>query len=442
MSTLNQQEIEARRFAEGRLHTLVAVLRSHDIVSMAVQAKLLPRKLTLLVSLSHGYSIEKLRGRSRDIAMALDVPHVEVGHEAGHAAVTIPLPAAYWRQPDFARMWFQVQVAEGRQSRSDLQVLLGLDDNGRVLTLDLASAKTPHLLIAGTTGAGKTNLLRSVLASLVLLNAPSQVQIVLVDVKRYEFTGFNGVQHMLFPVVTDKTSWPAAVGQVITRMRERRQQGPARELMPRFLLVIDEVATVLEEYHGLEASLRELTATGRAEGCHAVLATQKPTAKALSTLISSNLPARIAGACVSATDALIITGRAQSGAEKLPGHGAFLLVTEGGKVRQFTAPLVEEQDLDRLLAEVRARVHHPAELHSGKVVDFVAALSRKRQAGRPAKGVAPEVVEWLVAELEAGRRPSQRAIQRYIAQADGSGAELANQHRAEEALRLARAQVA
>jgi hypothetical protein len=95
---------------------------------------------------------------------------------------------------------------------------------------------------------------------------------------------------------------------------------------------------------------------------------------------------------VSATDALTITGRAQTGAEKLPGYGAFLLVTEGGKIRQFKAPLIEEQDLEELLAEVRATVHHPV-MHSGKVVDSIAALAKRQTGGRSAKGISPEVIE-------------------------------------------------
>ncbi len=434
---------EFRHFAEGRLRTLVMVLQSHGLTSMAVRAKVLPRRLTLLVSLSHGVSLDKVRARSRDIGMALQATSVDVQHEAGHAAITIPLPVEFWRQPDFQRMLGRITMSTSRQYREGAGCLLGLDDSGKVLTVNLDSPETPHLLIAGTTGAGKTNLLRSMLASLVLLNAPGQLQIVLIDVKDYEFATFGSVPHLLFPVVTEPRDWPAAVGQVVMKMRERRKASPeARETRPRFLLVIDEVAAVLDRYHGLEPWLKELASTGRAEGCHTILATQKPSAASLSTLITSNLPARIAGACVNATDSRLITGHAQSGAERLPGKGSFLLVTGGGKARSFTAPLVEECDLENLLTGVQARVTHP-ELHSKEVTEFIAALTRQqRSGGRPAKPIGPEIVQWLVSELEAGRTPSQRAIQRYIAQAEGIGAELAHRTRAQEALRLAKAQVA
>ena len=148
-----------------------------------------------------------------------------------------------------------------------------------------------------------------------------------------------------------------------------------------------------------------------------------------------------AGPYASATDARLITGYPQSGAEKLPGRGSFLLVTGGGEAQPFTAPLVEEQDLAGLLAEVQAKVTYP-ELHSEAVADFIAALERKSGTGRPAKEIEPAVMKWLVARLEAGDPPSHREIQRYIAQAEASGAALASRPRAVAALKLAEELVA
>jgi S-DNA-T family DNA segregation ATPase FtsK/SpoIIIE len=220
--------------------------------------------------------------------------------------------------------------------------ILGLDAEGVPLLLRLGSPDVAHCLIAGTTGSGKTELARTLVASLVIHQKPRDLQLALFDPKAHGFTLFAQMPHLLFPVVSDAAEMGGRLGYLVAEMERRDREQIER---PRIVLVVDELADVLQSCGApVEGLLTRLVQRGRSAGISVVACTQKPTAQAVGTLMRANFPVRLVGRVTSADDARVAAGIGGTGAEKLAGRGDFLLVA-GGQVIRFQAAQVGARDL-------------------------------------------------------------------------------------------------
>ena len=251
--------------------------------------------------------------------------------------------------------------------------VLGLEHDGRPLLLSLPSPDVSHVLIAGSTGSGKTELARSMIASLIRFNRQAQVQLLLVDPKNRGFAPFRESLHLLEPVITDTGQAVQALHHLVEEMVRRDQQGRS---LPRIVLFIDELADLaLVAPREMEHLLSRLAQRGRQAGIHLIACTQKPTANVVGTLVKANFPVRLVGAVTSPEDAKVATGLARTGAEKLLGQGDFLAIARGESIR-FQAAFISPQEIRSLLNPSQASSHAPSK-HALTGTDGLVALPRR-----------------------------------------------------------------
>lgn len=230
-------------------------------------------------------------------------------------------------------------------------VVLGVDEEGAPLLLRLSAPDVAHVLIAGSTGAGKTALARTIITSLVMHNRQSQAQVILVDPKGRGFAALQALPHVLGDLVRSPDEAISCL-KWVTEVLERREQSRTSE--PALVIAVDELADLLQTGgERIGKMLTHIARRGREVGIHLVLCTQKPTAEYIGSELKAALPVRIVGAVASREEARYATGINDSGAEYLDGRGDFLLVSQGEVVR-FQAAWVGRHDLEaveRRLAE-------------------------------------------------------------------------------------------
>jgi S-DNA-T family DNA segregation ATPase FtsK/SpoIIIE len=232
--------------------------------------------------------------------------------------------------------------------------VLGLDQDGVPLLLRLPSPNVAHVLIAGTTGSGKTALARTIVASLALHNSQRALQLVLVDPKGRGFAALEDLPHLLAPPVSDVEEALAVLERLVAEMERRDEEGRAE---PRLVLVLDELADLVQVGgRPMERQLTRLTQRGREAGIHLVACTQKPAAAVIGGLVKSNFPVRLVGSVASPEDAKVASGLARTGAEQLLGQGDFLVVAKG-QVTRMQAAYAGQAELCRLAAALRRGVN-------------------------------------------------------------------------------------
>jgi S-DNA-T family DNA segregation ATPase FtsK/SpoIIIE len=227
--------------------------------------------------------------------------------------------------------------------------VLGLDPDGVPLLLRLPSPNVAHVLIAGTTGSGKTALARTIVASLVLYNHQRSLQVVLIDPKGRGLLPFEGLPHLVVPVVTRLDEALPLVKRLVAEMERRDAEGRSE---PRPVVVLDELADLVQVGgREMETAVTRLTQRGREAGLHLVACTQKPAAAVIGGLMKSNFPVRIVGSVASPEDAKVATGLAGTGAERLLGQGDFVVVAKG-QVTRMQAAYLEVSELRELVARL------------------------------------------------------------------------------------------
>ncbi len=257
-----------------------------------------------------------------------------------------------------------MESTEFRRINSPLRMGLGQNVAGQPIAADLA--QMPHLLIAGTTGSGKSVLVNSIVAGLLLQNTPETLKLVMVDPKRVELTGYNGIPHLVAPVVVDLER---VVGTLQWAMREmdnrykrlaemgarnivehnNKASGNGQEKMPYIVIVIDELADLMMlSPEDTERGITRLAQLARATGIHMVIATQRPSVDVVTGLIKANFPARIAFAVASSTDSRVILDT--TGAERLLGQGDMLFQSpDAAAPVRMQGCFVSERELDQLI---------------------------------------------------------------------------------------------
>ncbi|HOU16101.1 MAG TPA: FtsK/SpoIIIE domain-containing protein, partial [Anaerolineae bacterium] len=219
--------------------------------------------------------------------------------------------------------------------------LLGLNEHSTPLLARLPSPDVAHILISGTTGCGKSVLLRTIAASLLLGNTPEVVRLLLIDPKGRTFPASFNAAHLVRPVITEPSAAVEALRSLVRLLAARDQR---RETLPHIVVCIDELADLVMSGDGVSAPLERLVQRGREAGLHLIAATQRPSAAILSGIVRANFPLRVVGKVVSADDARIAAGRGGTGAERLQGRGDFLAVC-AEQITRFQAAYSTAQDL-------------------------------------------------------------------------------------------------
>lgn len=255
-----------------------------------------------------------------------------------------------------------IESDDFRSHKRELGIALGKDINGATFGADLT--RMPHLLIAGATGSGKSVCLNAILACLLLHNSPDQLKLVLVDPKRVELTGYNGIPHLITPVVTDIEQVGNVLQWVLREMDMRNlhfmENGVrniqeynrkfANKKLPYIVVVIDELANLMmEAASDIENSIVRLAQTARAMGIHLIVATQRPSRDVITGTIKGNLPTRIAFAVASYVDSQVILDR--PGAENLFGKGdMYFLSTEETQLKRLQCVYVSDDEIRRIVS--------------------------------------------------------------------------------------------
>ena len=238
---------------------------------------------------------------------------------------------------------------------------LGIGEDGTPLLLHLPSPDVAHVLIAGTTGSGKTELLRTILASLARRNHAGRLQMILIDPKGGPLRAFARLPHTAAMAVSGDEA-AAALAWAVGVM-ERRQRGTA----PRYIIAIDELADLLMTGgRPVADALTRLTQRGREAGIHVIAATQRPAAALVGGMVKANFPVRLVASVTSPEDAKVAAGIGGTGAERLLGRGDFLLVAEGQVIR-FQAAYADDAALAAIVGEIGCVMRPAVDLAPGGV---------------------------------------------------------------------------
>jgi S-DNA-T family DNA segregation ATPase FtsK/SpoIIIE len=386
-----------KRMLNYQADRIEVVLSSHKVQGHVTGGRVTPRYVRFDVATPYGTPVRRVEGLSEELAMALGAPNCRVYRDHGQIEVEVPREKgqAVSLLPLCRRL-----VREGPRGGATVPpctAILGVDSQGVPLLLRLPSADVAHVLIAGTTGSGKTALARTMVVSLALHNRPSDLQLVLIDPKRRGFQALEGLPHLLVPVLGEVGAAVDTLERLVREMERRDQQGRDS---PRVAVVVDELADLLMQGgRPAEAALTRLTQRGREAGIHIVGCTQKPTAAVIGSLVKSNFPIRLVGSVSSPEDAKVAAGLAGTGAERLLGRGDFVLVAKGQTTR-FQAAYVAQPELREIVERLREHGRSGAQrlLASGAGGDGATRAS----AGSPALATRMRTKLRLVKAKRAG----------------------------------------
>ena len=345
-----------------------------------------------------GVKVSSVVNLADDIALRLAAPGVRVEAPIpGKAAIGIEAPNVTNDMVSFREI---VDCEDVRKSSSKLCVGLGKDIEGKVITIDLA--KMPHLLVAGTTGSGKSVCVNTLLAGIMYKARPDEVKLILVDPKVVELTNYNGIPHLLVPVVTDAKKAASALHWAVAEMERRYKSfadtrvrdikaynAQAEEKMPYIVIVIDEMSDLMMVAKAdVEDAILRLAQKARACGIHMVLATQRPSVDVITGIVKANIPSRIAFAVSSLTDSRTILD--MGGAEKLLGKGDMLYYPIGAnKPSRVQGAFVSDEELNRVTDFIKQQAI-PVE-YSDEVTNVaLPSDSQKEAKNAAAGGDAPE----------------------------------------------------
>jgi len=347
---------------KGNAANIEQTLESFGITARVVEVNLGPAVTQYAIEVALGTKLSKITALERDLALALAAPTGTIRIEApipGRSLVGIELPN---RAPEFVPLRRMLESEVMRESSSKLEVALGLDVSGKANVADLS--RMPHVLIAGQTGSGKSVCINTFLGSLLFRAAPSEVKLILVDPKRVELTNYNGIPHLLTPVIIEPEKVVSALHWVQAEMDRRYKlfsQAGSRNIasynemsgfqaLPYIVVMIDELADImLFSPVEVEDAITRIAQMSRATGIHMVLATQRPSVDVITGLIKANIPCRIAFAVASQVDSRVILDT--QGAEKLLGRGDMLyLPPEQAKPKRIQGAYVSDKDINELVS--------------------------------------------------------------------------------------------
>jgi S-DNA-T family DNA segregation ATPase FtsK/SpoIIIE len=400
--------------AEGTSQRLTQALADLGVEAHVVRAVVGPRVTRYEMRLGSGVKVGKVRNLQQDIAYALAATEVRIlAPIPGKSAVGVEVPNT---RPA------KVTLGDVFQSYPDandwtLPVGLGKDISGRAVFFDLS--EMPHLLVAGTTGSGKSVMLNGLLTSLLLTTDPRQVKMVLIDPKRVELSQFGRVPHLITPVVTDVKKaanallWAVAEMErryeVLERMGVRSLEGynvRSEVQMPYVVVVIDELADLMMQAGAkVEDAIIRLAQKARAVGIHLVVATQRPSVDVITGMIKANVPSRIAFAVSSQVDSRVIMD--SPGAEALLGMGDMLYKpVSAARPSRVQGAFISEAEVDRV---VSATVESASGRAEARFVEAVTAPKNvKEENDEPDDDLLPEAASFVVSTQQASVSAVQR----------------------------------
>ncbi len=381
------------------------------------------------MELKPGVKMSKITSLHEDIALSLGVSGVHVAAVPGKSStIGIEVPNSIVTSVPIKEV---LSSKEFRTHKSVLAFAAGKDISGNYIIGDIA--KMPHLLIAGTTGSGKSVCMNSIIVSLLYRDSPEQCRLIMIDPKVVELSIYNGVPHLLIPVVTDPKKAAGALQWAVTEMDRRYKRfedarvrdlegfnkkalsDPELEPMPRIVVIIDELADLMMvAAKEVETSIARLAAKARAAGMHLVIATQRPSADVITGVIKANIPSRIAFAVSSAMESNIIMGT--RGAEKLLGKGDMFYSPQGAnKPRRVQGCFISDEEAEKVAEFVKAsseadysqEILQEIEENAVSAEESESQITMEETVGDP---LLPDAVEVILDTKQASTSMLQRRL--------------------------------
>ena len=346
-------------------------LDSFGISAKVAEVNYGPSVTQYALEISRGTKLSKITALATDLALSLAAPTGQIRIEApiaGRSLVGVEVPNYSAQYVTLRKMLSSPLM---KKNPSKLATALGINVAGTPMVMDIA--KMPHLLIAGSTGSGKSVAVNSFMCSMLFRASPAEVNFILVDPKRVELTGYNDIPHLLTPVIVDPKKVVSALKWATAEMDNRYKKlaeagvkniAGYNELagisaMASIVIVIDELADIMLFAPGeVEESITRLAQMARAVGIHLVLATQRPSVDVITGLIKANIPGRIAFNVSSMTDSRVILD--SPGAEKLLGKGDMLFVPpDQAKPMRVQGTYVSDAEINRLIGFIKSQGQKP-----------------------------------------------------------------------------------
>ena len=367
-----------------------------------------------------GVKVSRIVGLVDDIAlnMAADGVRIEAPIP-GKPAVGIEIPN---EKIETVSLRDVLESPEMTRQKSPTAVALGKGISGTPVVADMA--KMPHVLIAGATGSGKSVCINTIINSIIYRASPKEVRLILIDPKVVELSVYNGIPHLLVPVVTDPKKASAALSWAVVEMEHRYKRfetmgvrniegynhaiGPDEEPMSKIIVIIDELADLMMVAPGeVEESICRLAQLARAAGIHLVIATQRPSVNVITGVIKANIPSRIAFAVSSQIDSRTILDA--GGAEKLLGKGDMLYAPQGaGKPTRVQGCFVSDDEVQRIVDYVRGK--HEADYNEDVIEQMNSAAEEEKAAAGDAPASSEAVDEMLNKAIDLAVEAGQVSI--------------------------------
>lgn len=349
--------------AKESIGELEKVLKDFDITGKVVQVNIGPTVTQFELEIKAGTKVSKLLSIQREIALALAAKDVRIEAPIpGKSTIGIELPNKINSSVSFKEVLTKMPDVN---EKNLLAVGLGKDIMGKVKWMEINT--TPHLLVAGATGSGKSVCVNCIITSILMRTKPDQVKLVMVDPKKVELTMYNGIPHLLAPVVTDPKKASIALKNIVAEMERRYdvfertknknikgynkfcETNPEYPKMPYIVVIIDELADLmLVAAKEVEDSIMRITQMARAAGIHLIVATQRPSTDVITGVVKANIPSRISFAVSSSIDSRTILD--STGAEKLLGKGDMLFLPMGDNhPTRIQGAFISEEEIQKVV---------------------------------------------------------------------------------------------
>lgn len=389
-----EESRESREALQQNARYLSTVLEEYGVKGEIVKVR--PGPVVTLYELepAPGTKTSRVIGLSDDIARSMSAVSVRVAVVPGRNVIGIEMPNA---TREIVHLRELLSSNDFEKTKAELPLALGKDIGGGPVTVDLA--RMPHLLIAGTTGSGKSVAMNTMILSLLYNLSPEQCKFIMIDPKMLELSVYQDIPHLLTPVVTDPTKAVVALKWVVREMEDRyrnmsqmgvrniagynarlaeakkknevlnrtvqtgfdedgkpiyEEQPLPTDALPYIVVVVDEMADLmLVAGKDVEAAIQRLAQMARAAGIHLMMATQRPSVDVITGTIKANFPSRISFQVTSKIDSRTILG--EQGAEQLLGQGDMLYMAGGGRISRVHGPFVSDEEVERIVAHLKAQ---------------------------------------------------------------------------------------
>lgn len=426
---MNQGQIEKN------IEVLEKVLKDFGVIGKVVEVHIGPTVTQYELELQTGTKISKLLSIHREISLALAKKDVRIEAPIpGKNTVGIELPNDEMSSVSFREV---LEKVPSSKASSKLLCPLGKNIMGNVIWCEID--KTPHLLVAGATGSGKSVCINGIIASILMRAKPDEVKLVMVDPKKVELSVYNGIPHLMCPVVTDPKKASVALAKIVSEMERRydvfeesktknittynayidqknKSLGPDEQLkhMPYIVVIVDELADLmLVASKDVEASIMRITQMARAAGIHLIIATQRPSTDVITGVVKANIPSRISFAVSSSIDSRTILD--MTGAEKLLGKGDMLFLPMGESAPQrVQGAFISDDEIKRLIdytIEQQKAEYDEAMMNLNAVDSSDKSASQKEDMAQEEEYEDPlyqEIVEFVIETQKASASLLQR----------------------------------